>query len=68
MTLKYFALLEEERLERLVISNIVVKLRKFKNVHYLLPLDILFLSNHNIHKSLCGLRFWASDPLTERLY
>ena len=68
MTLKYFALLEEECLERLVISNIVVKLRKFKNVHYLLSLDILFSSNHNIHKSLCGLRFWASDPLTERLY
>ena len=29
-------------------------------------LDILFLSNHNIHKSLCGLCFWASDPLIER--
>ena len=25
-----------------------------------------FLSNHNIHKSFCGLRFWASDPLIER--
>ena len=24
-------------------------------------LDILFSSNHNIHKSLCGLCFWASD-------
>ena len=27
-------------------------------------LDILFSSNHNIHKSLYGLCFWASDPLT----
>ena len=31
-------------------------------------LDILFLSNHNIHKSLCGLCFWASDPLINRTY
>ena len=28
-------------------------------------LDILFSSNHNIHKSLCGLCFWVSDPLIE---
>ena len=39
---------------------------------YVLPLvkartlDILFLSNHNIHKSLYGLCFEASDPLNER--
>ena len=32
------------------------------------PLDILFLSNHNIHKSSCGLCFWASDPLIDRFY
>ena len=25
-------------------------------------LDILFPSNHNIHKSSCDLYFWASDP------
>ena len=25
-----------------------------------------FSSNYNIHKSLCGLYFWASDPLIER--
>ena len=31
-------------------------------------LDVLFLSNLNIRKSLCGLYFWASDPLIERLY
>ena len=29
-------------------------------------IDILFASNHNIHKSSCGLCFWASDPLIER--
>ena len=26
----------------------------------------IFMSNHNIHKSLYGLCFWASDPLIER--
>ena len=31
-------------------------------------LDILFLSNHNIHKSSLGLCFWASEPLIERFY
>ena len=25
-------------------------------------LDIFFPSNHNIHKSSCGLCFWGSDP------
>ena len=29
-------------------------------------LGILFSSNHNIHKSSCGLFFLASDPLIER--
>ena len=29
-------------------------------------LDILFSSNHNIYKSLCGLCFWTLDPLIER--
>ena len=29
-------------------------------------LNILFSSNHNIHKSSCGLCFWASDPLIDR--
>ena len=28
-------------------------------------LDILFLLNHNIHISLCGLYFLASDPSIE---
>ena len=31
-----------------------------------ITLDILFSSNHNIHKSSCGLCFWDSDPLVER--
>ena len=31
-------------------------------------LDILFPSNHNIHKSSCGLCFWASDPFIDRFY
>ena len=26
-------------------------------------LDVLFSSNHNVHKSLCGLCFWAPDAL-----
>ena len=30
-------------------------------------LEILFSSNHNIHKSLRGLCFWASDPLIDSL-
>ena len=29
-------------------------------------LDILFPSNHNIHKSSYCLCFWASDPLIDR--
>ena len=35
---------------------------------YLFNLDILFSSNHYIHKSSCGLCFWASDPLIDRFY
>ena len=31
-------------------------------------LDILFLLNHNIHKSSHGLCFWASDPLIDKFY
>ena len=30
------------------------------------PIKYTFLSNHNIHKSLCGLCFWAPDPLINR--
>ena len=29
-------------------------------------LDILFPSNHNIHKSSYGHCYWVSDPLIER--
>ena len=35
---------------------------------YLLTLDILFSSNHNNHKSSCGLCLWASDPSIDRFY
>ena len=31
-------------------------------------LDILFSSNHNIHKSSFDFCFWASDPLIDRFY
>ena len=31
-------------------------------------LDILFSSNHNIHKSSSGHCFWASDPLIDRFF
>ena len=27
-----------------------------------------FPSNHNIHKSSCGLCFWTSNPLIDRFY
>ena len=33
---------------------------------YISTLDIFFSSNHNIHKSLRGLLFWASDLLIDR--
>ena len=33
---------------------------------HMYTLDILFPSNHNIHKSLCGLCFGASDALIDR--
>ena len=41
---------------------------KRKYVSKFTRLDVLFSSNHNIHKSSCGLCFWASDPLINRFY
>ena len=41
-------------------------LEQFGAYVYIPILDILFLSNHNIHKSLWDLCFWASDTLIER--
>ena len=35
---------------------------------YMGTLDIFFSSNHNIHKSSCGLCFLASDPLIDTFY
>ena len=43
-----------------------LKVSGYKKAIELPILDILFPSNHNIHKSLCGHCFWASDPLIER--
>ena len=37
-------------------------------IYVVCTLDILFSSNHNIHKSLYGLCFWASDPFIDRFY
>ena len=54
----------------IMISNVILMAQKVLR-HSLAPpnvntLDILFSSNHNIHKSSCGLCFWASDPLIKR--
>ena len=46
------------------IGKIVEK--KAGKLSQLPSLDILFSLNHNIHKSLFGICFWASDPLIER--
>ena len=51
-----------------IISCLVFK--EFLLHHFVLAsshttLDILFSSNHNIHKSSCVLCFWASDPLID---
>ena len=37
-----------------------------KSTFFGATLDIFLPSNHNIHKSLYGLCFWASDPLIDR--
>ena len=54
-------------------SNRIVDLKKDQknqgpNVSICGCLGILFLSNCNIHKSSCGLCFWASDPINDRFY
>ena len=46
-----------------------VKLRSdIKGTKVVYTLDILFSSNHNIHKCSCELCFWASDPVIDRFY
>ena len=42
--------------------------KKAGKLSQLPSLDILFSLNHNIHKSLHGLCFWASDPLIDEFY
>ena len=38
----------------------------YNSLGYTYNLVILFLSNHNVHKSSCGLCFWAPDSLIDR--
>ena len=47
-------------------SRILAEDLAAKKAIQITKLDILLSSNHNIHKSLCGLCFWTSDPLIER--
>ena len=75
----YFAVLEGER-GRLkygfgcsgapnwnILTNPMLLLKKLTNLlDNTYTLDILFSSNHNIHKSSHGLCFWASEPLIDR--
>ena len=49
--------------------NVISSITKEGTIkQYIGRLDILFPSNHNIHKSLHGLFWGASDPLIERFY
>ena len=34
----------------------------------MLTIRLIFSSNHNIYKSLCGLCFWAADHLIDRFF
>ena len=45
----------------------LVSIRK-RNGIQMGTLDILFSSNHNIHKSSYDLYFWATDPLFDKFY
>ena len=62
-------------LHNMYIVNVLPAKRKEGNSNclyyhplYIQLLDILFPSNHNIHKSSYGLCFWASGPLIDRFY
>ena len=53
--------------KRATVIASVLELGRYSSYYLLcIVLDILFSSNHNIHKSSCGLCFLASDPLIER--
>ena len=45
---------------------IIVKINFCYKGDVLYVLDILFSSNHNIHKSSSGLCIWGSDPFSDR--
>ena len=55
-----------------ITSNFIIIYTKLSKINSILAnirtLDILFSLNHNIHKSSCGLCFWASDLLMDRSY
>ena len=53
---------EEKLLER------AKYLDQFYNISYMEAVDILFSSNHNIHKILLGHWFWPSNPLIDIFY
>ena len=46
--------------------GILQNFEKSSIIVYDYAVDIIFSSNHNIHKSWFGLCFWALDPLIER--
>ena len=48
----------------LIVPDIIISLMRW----VVTTIDILFSSNHNIHKSSCGHCFWALDPLIDRFY
>ena len=48
--------------------NLFLKHPAFFLTRVLYTLDILFPSNHNIHKSSHSLCFWATDPLIDKFY
>ena len=64
MTAKMAAAILSLAANALIIALEDIKKRP-NSKHYNL-IDILFPSNHNIHKSSYSLCFWASDPLIER--
>ena len=49
-------------------TTITPRISAQSKILYISNIDILFQSNHNIHKILYDLCFWASDPLIDRFY
>ena len=55
------SIISMERYDSQPLNSSLPELRRSNRL--VLMLDLLFSSNHNIHKSSYGLCFWASDPL-----